>query len=42
MKDVSKAIAILHNQCCYNENVQLVTHMKTVIDCKQVGIEKVT
>jgi hypothetical protein len=34
MKDVSEAIAVLDNQCYYTENVQLVAHMKTVIDCR--------
>ena len=32
IKHVSKAIAVLHNQCYYTENVQLLAHMKTVTD----------
>jgi len=35
IKNVSKAIAVLCNQCYYTESVQLLAHMKTVIDCKR-------
>jgi len=33
-KNVSKANAVLHNQRYYTENMHLLAHMKTVIDCR--------